>query len=345
MQLAVIGAGVSGLSCGIRLLERGHAVTLFAERRTPETTSDRSAALFTPFVLEGTPREHAWVAAASQAFEALAVAAPESGVSMCVLREYRSTPLTATPWWAASVQGFQRLRELPKGVVDGFAAVVPRIDMTRYMPWLERRFEHELGGAFAHARVLDLDEVFDEGFEMVVNCSGLGARRLAHDDAVFPMRGQVLHVPNNLRLDACLCEEGDGKLSTYVFPFEDHVVLGGTMEPDEWIEECDEPTLVALVDRARGLLRTAGIAASERLGRRRLRALVGLRPCRREGERVDAVRLEVEELAPGRLVVHDYGHGRAGVTLSWGCAEEVAGLCASSAPGGAERDDLRARSA
>ena len=42
---------------------------------------------------------------------------------------------------------------------------------------------------------------------------------------------------------------------------------------------------------------------------------VGLRPVRPE------VRLEVE----GR-VVHCYGQGGAGVTLSWGCADEVAGL-------------------
>jgi D-amino-acid oxidase len=42
---------------------------------------------------------------------------------------------------------------------------------------------------------------------------------------------------------------------------------------------------------------------------------VGLRPVRPE------VRLE----AVGR-VIHCYGHGGAGVTVSWGCAEEVLGL-------------------
>ena len=45
---------------------------------------------------------------------------------------------------------------------------------------------------------------------------------------------------------------------------------------------------------------------------------VGLRPAR------PSVRLEAE----GR-VVHNYGHGGAGVTLSWGCAEEVRDLVAS----------------
>ena len=42
---------------------------------------------------------------------------------------------------------------------------------------------------------------------------------------------------------------------------------------------------------------------------------VGLRPAR------PSVRLEREG-----NVVHCYGHGGAGVTLSWGCADEVAAL-------------------
>jgi D-amino-acid oxidase len=46
----------------------------------------------------------------------------------------------------------------------------------------------------------------------------------------------------------------------------------------------------------------------------------GLRPVR------STVRLEREELGGGRVVIHNYGHGGAGVTLSWGCAAEVATL-------------------
>jgi D-amino-acid oxidase len=46
---------------------------------------------------------------------------------------------------------------------------------------------------------------------------------------------------------------------------------------------------------------------------------VGLRPAR------PAVRLEAVPHAGGEPggVVHCYGHGGAGVTLSWGCADDV----------------------
>ncbi|NEB20988.1 FAD-dependent oxidoreductase, partial [Streptomyces coelicoflavus] len=47
---------------------------------------------------------------------------------------------------------------------------------------------------------------------------------------------------------------------------------------------------------------------------------VGLRPAR------DAVRLERGTLPDGRRLVHNYGHGGAGVTVAWGCAQEAARL-------------------
>ena len=48
---------------------------------------------------------------------------------------------------------------------------------------------------------------------------------------------------------------------------------------------------------------------------------VGLRPFRKSG-----VRLERSRLRDGRTVIHNYGHGGAGFTLSWGCAGEVVDL-------------------
>ena len=49
-----------------------------------------------------------------------------------------------------------------------------------------------------------------------------------------------------------------------------------------------------------------------------LRERVGLRPCRAGGVRVAA-----EKLRDDRTVIHNYGHGGAGFTLSWGCAQTV----------------------
>ncbi|HZN93159.1 MAG TPA: FAD-dependent oxidoreductase, partial [Myxococcales bacterium] len=50
---------------------------------------------------------------------------------------------------------------------------------------------------------------------------------------------------------------------------------------------------------------------------------VGLRPGR------PAIRLEAERRG-SLTIVHNYGHGGAGVTLCWGCAEAVVGVCIRS---------------
>ena len=67
-----------------------------------------------------------------------------------------------------------------------------------------------------------------------------------------------------------------------------------------------------MLDRAVALV--PGLRGAEVLGHR-----VGLRPAR------PAVRLESVPHYDGEPggVVHCYGHGGAGVTLSWGCADDV----------------------
>jgi D-amino-acid oxidase len=57
----------------------------------------------------------------------------------------------------------------------------------------------------------------------------------------------------------------------------------------------------------------------------------GLRP-----KRDDTFRLEPEP-HDGRLIVHNYGHAGAGITMSWGCAYEVADIIAGQGFAGGEK--------
>jgi D-amino-acid oxidase len=106
-----------------------------------------------------------------------------------------------------------------------------------------------------------------------------------------------------------LAEEGpDGEGPTYVVPRTDDVVLGGTDDDGDWSRTPSPEVADDILRRAIALVPDVAKA-------RVLRHKVGLRPARPE------VRLE-------RVgdVIHCYGHGGAGVTLSWGCADEVLGL-------------------
>ena len=68
MQVTVVGAGVSGLSTGIRLLENGFDVKIMAEEISPNTVSDTAAAWWYPFLAEPIEKTNRW---ASETFNEL----------------------------------------------------------------------------------------------------------------------------------------------------------------------------------------------------------------------------------------------------------------------------------
>jgi D-amino-acid oxidase len=111
-------------------------------------------------------------------------------------------------------------------------------------------------------------------------------------------------------------EESPNALA-YVLPRRDVVVLGGTAEEGDRELRPREATTRDILERTRRLQPELEHATF-------IGAAVGLRPAR------PAVRLEADHLADGRTVVHDYGHGGSGFTLSWGCADEVAAIVAAA---------------
>ena len=60
MRCTVVGAGVSGLSCAVRLLEAGHEVEVISDRFSPDTVSDIAAAIWYPFLTAPADRADGW---------------------------------------------------------------------------------------------------------------------------------------------------------------------------------------------------------------------------------------------------------------------------------------------
>ena len=85
------------------------------------------------------------------------------------------------------------------------------------------------GGEIVCQRINALEELSD--FDVVVNCSGLGANQLVGDETVQPLRGQVMRVWAPWLRICLLDDEDDGN---YVLPNIDTVVLGGTHQHNDW---------------------------------------------------------------------------------------------------------------
>ena len=311
MRCTVVGAGVSGLSCAVKLLEAGHEVVVISDRFSPDTVSDIAAAIWYPFLTAPADRADGWGIATYAELERLSEREPQSGVRMRDGREYLRQAV-GPPEWSEDIAAFRILdgSEIPEGYVFGWQFRAPVIEMQLYMPWLRSRVE-ALGGSFVQSFVEDLNEVSGE---VVVNCVGLGARELCGDEEVRPARGQVIFIDQDPGIGHF---DQQPETLTYTIPRSDVTVLGGTAQVDDWgmdIRAEDNDLILSKVE-----------ALWPELDRSRIiGGAVGLRPSRSE------VRLEVEYIDE-RKVVHNYGHGGAGVTLSWGCAEEVANLVSQSA--------------
>lgn len=296
-RVIVVGAGVVGLTCAVRLLEAGHRVDVLARDLPLETTSAVAAAIWYPYRALPQDRVTAWSGASYAEFVGLA-GEHGTGVRMVtgteVFRERRPDP-----WWRSAVPSLDRETALPAGYRDGWTFVTPVVEMPVYLRWLATAVR-DLGGTITRMNLSGPPE----GSDVVVNCSGLGARLLGGDRTVVPVRGQVLYV-EQVGLDRWWLDE-DGP--TYVVPRSHDIVVGGTDEEGDWSRTPSPATAADILARATRLV-------PELENARVVRHKVGLRPMR------PAVRVE----RTGR-VVHCYGHGGAGVTLSWGTADEVAAL-------------------
>jgi D-amino-acid oxidase len=316
-RVAIVGGGVSGLTCGVVFADRGYRTAIFAKEIGQQTTSGAAAALWFPYDVEPAAKVIPW---ALETFRVLADLAQdsESDVSTIELRQFSRIEEIRIPDWAiplgARPLSFSVMSSgVEKSVngtsaefASGFALNVPLMDTTIYLDYLANRFLKADGQITENARFERLEDV-DPKFDLVVNCAGIGARELVRDSNLEPHRGQVAIVPRIKEFPcAVVC---DNAPLLYAIPRRNDCVFGGTNElsDDLAVDPATTSRIVAECSRALKIERPNVLA--ER---------VGLRPFRKSG-----VRVERAHLRDGRTVIHNYGHGGSGFTLSWGCAAEV----------------------
>jgi D-amino-acid oxidase len=325
-SVAIIGAGVSGLTCGVVFAERGYCTAIFAKEVAQQTTSGAAAAVWFPYDAEPAEKVIPWALATYEALVDLS-RDPSAGVSMIELRQFSRTKEIQIPDWAIPLGAqavipsspsvtasarravAQRRREVEtslKSFKSGFSLNVPLMDTTIYLDYLANRFVAVGGSIVTNVRFEELEEI-DPKFDLVINCAGIGARELVQDVDLKPHRGQVAIVPRIENLScAIVCDDAP---LMYAIPRANDCLFGGTNDLSSDLAIDPETTKRIVAECSRVLRIEKPLVLAER---------VGLRPFRRSG-----VRLERAQLRDGRTVIHNYGHGGSGFTLSWGCAREV----------------------
>jgi D-amino-acid oxidase len=331
-RVGIVGAGVSGLTCGVVFAERGHRTTIFAKEIGQQTTSGAAAAVWFPYDVEPVRKVIPW---ALETFNVLTDLAriPGSGVSMIDLRQFSRFGEIRIPDWAVPLGGRVIQSEVENGAAgeaatwtgrpeaertgseriksleifkSGFSLRVPLMDTTIYLDYLADRFR-EAGGEINENVCLEKLEDVDSKFDLVINCAGIGARALVGDFDLQPHRGQVAIVSSIDKLTcAIVCDDAP---LMYAIPRTNDCVFGGTNDLSDNLAANPATTSQIVAECSRTLQIKNPRVLAER---------VGLRPFRKSG-----VCLERDRLGDGRIAIHNYGHGGSGFTLSWGCAREV----------------------
>lgn len=307
-DITLLGCGVSGLTTSIVLLEAGYSVQVITKELPKDTVSAVAGAIWFPYEARPFEKVTQWSLESFNTFRKLAQDS-NAGISMIDYAIILEEPYS--PWWLDSIpEGHiisDSVTDFYNKPYPGYIVNVPLIETQVYLPWLLDRF-HSLGGEIIRKEIHSTKEL--EPFELIINCTALGSKNLFGDEDLFPIQGQVAKVNPDKQVKGMATDFhfGDsGEEMAYIIPRRDGIIIGGTARPN--IEhKTPEPELTQKLIR----YNAAYEPQIEKL--LVLEQKTGLRPGRSE------IRLEKDSVLP---VIHNYGHGGAGYTVSWGCAGSV----------------------
>ncbi|KUJ20771.1 nucleotide-binding domain-containing protein [Mollisia scopiformis] len=303
-----------------------------------------------------------WCMIAYKVWEAMAadpVLSAASGVRMRTSAFYFTSKIEDTPSQLvkmleiqnSGVKGFRRNIDIihtqdlnpTVGVVDAYEHLAPVIDTDTAMKWLMGLVQGKgakLVTETIHGSLLSQEQNLRARLsaDVIVNATGLAGAEIAGGNTCYPIRGALLRVINDgkdfekvsnaLVLTADDAGNAVNEMVFIVPRNENILLLGGIAQPNEC--NLDLTLDSAVIQRIRQRCETF----LPRLKNARLDLeyplAQGLRPFRKCNVRLERELGEhdIEEGLPSKRsrIVHSYGHGGAGWSLSFGCAEDAVGL-------------------
>ncbi|XP_050299030.1 D-aspartate oxidase [Anthonomus grandis grandis] len=317
LKIAVVGAGVIGVTtaCELQKRFRNANIKIVANEFFEGTTSYVAAGIFCPGTSFSGPTDEItekWVKDSYYYWENVKDSNEAGTAGVIEISGYmfsssipdivrNSFMEKVCPLYRAATR--EELKICPGNWKYGsyFTTLVTQSSL--YIPWAFNKFKSN-GGQIERRKVESLESLAKEN-DVVVNCTGLGAKFLCKDRKIVPIRGQVIKVRA-----PWLKNFFYGDYDTYIIPGVDSVTLGGCRQYQSWdlkVNKYDEMQIKEKCERM-----VPSLARAEVIGSK-----VGLRP-HRETVRVEK---EMKNFDGKRVkIVHNYGHGGYGVTTAPGTA-------------------------
>lgn len=314
-NVVVIGSGAVGLTSAVLIQERFPQlkVTVLTKSESPNTVSDVAAGIFRWGLKSPPGKPNNWALDSWNWYQQLLKKNEPDVTGVSKLPAFFFSAHDASQCENDLMKSLCKVyrkctqRELnlpqPEGrFKHGVYMHTVQIDTEIYLAYLADRFR-KAGGIIKQCEVKSFKDV---QADVIVNCAGFGARFLAGDRELLPLRGQVIRVKAPWIKTALYADD------TYVIPGQKHVTVGGTRQYNDWMTDVEPNDTARIWSRA--VQTFPCLAEAEILGER-----VGLRPHRKYP------RVEVEEIY-GRTVVHNYGHCGYGIMASPGTSIQAADL-------------------
>ena len=200
-KLAVVGAGVIGLTTAVHLQQAfsSASVTIIADKFMESTTSIGAAGIYSPspIVPKGVSYDIRTLLTDSwNYFHELAHStdAGDAGCHMISGYEFytaeKDVDFRRKTVYSISKVGEKEMNIFPVNRSSvGYRCTTILASPLRFMPYLTKQFISK-GGKFEKRKLVTLEKLVGR-YDVVVNCTGFGARELLGDSKLYSSRGQI----------------------------------------------------------------------------------------------------------------------------------------------------------
>lgn len=321
LRVAVIGAGAVGLNVALNVQEKlpSCKLDIIADRFEDEVTSYGPAGLFRVGSSFRGPSEEIttkWISDSYGYYKSL-LPYPECGmfeVSGYIFSD-TSEEITKNYYLENVLPVYRSASEEEKIRESGswkYGSYMTTLIMrcVKFLPWAQNKFRNQ-GGNIIKKKINNFAELSSD-YDVVFNCSGLGAKYLCNDRTLLPIRGQLTTVEAPWIRNFYFND-----YDTYIFPIGGgKVMLGGCRNFESYDVNVNKYDSGSIRERCETVVPSLRNVKT-------IHEWAGLRPYRPQ------VRVEVEYFGKVKII-HNYGHGSFGISMAPGTASYAVDLMRNS---------------
>lgn len=236
-RLAIIGAGAVGLATAIKLTDLGYHICIYAKDLTPNTTSDVAGAHWSPFLVASGKSAFAkklFATIKDQSkinFLGLATQKKPLFPGVSLVDEYTFDPIQGPKRTPVRFDNGKNMW----ASVDKTILINTTVYLNGLMDELEKR------KVVIQTIGLTRNDIRHFPEKVIFNCSGLGAKELFDDSDLRALRGYLIEFmpQSDINYFALSDLKKGSKYFTCLFSHSDKLLIGGSVEDNEWSEDID----------------------------------------------------------------------------------------------------------